>query len=168
MSQFFGKYRAIVTNNTDPLMRGRLQLHIPDMPGFIASTWAEACVPLAGPPGPPMGIYVLPAVGTNVWVEFEKGNRDLPVWVGCHWAGSAEIPVSVVPGAPNIVIQSQGQHSIVISDTPGAMGGILLKSSTGAAIVINDTGIFIENGKGASIVLQGPSVNINGGALTVI
>jgi uncharacterized protein involved in type VI secretion and phage assembly len=170
MSQFFGKYRATVTNNIDPMMRGRLQVHVPDVPGFVGSSWAEACVPLAGPVGPPMGIYAVPPVGTGVWIEFEKGNADLPVWVGCRWAGSAEIPPIATAGlvtSPNIVIQSLGQHSIVISNLPGPKGGIMLMSSSGAAITINDTGIYIQNGKGASIILDGPSVNLNNGALTV-
>jgi uncharacterized protein involved in type VI secretion and phage assembly len=170
MSQYFGKYRATVTNNTDPLMRGRLMLKVPDVPGFLASIWAEACVPLAGPAGPPMGIYLVPPVGTGVWVEFEKGDPGLPVWVGCRWGGSAEIPPlsgTGLAGSPNIVIQSEGQHSIVISDLPGPGGGLILKSKTGASIIINDTGIFIQNGKGAGIILEGPSVNINNGAFTV-
>ena len=43
----------------------------------------------------------------------------------------------------------------------------MLKSTTGASIIVNDTGIYIQNGKGASIVMVGPSVNINTGALTI-
>jgi hypothetical protein len=43
-----------------------------------------------------------------------------------------------------------------------------LKTTTGAMIAINDTGITISNGKGATIAMIGPSVNINAGALTVI
>jgi len=33
---------------------------------------------------------------------------------------------------------------------------------------VNDTGIYISNGKGAMITLIGPAVDINLGALTVI
>ena len=39
--------------------------------------------------------------------------------------------------------------------------------TTGATIIVNDTGIYIQNGKGASINLVGPSVAINGVALVV-
>jgi len=66
------------------------------------------------------------------------------------------------------VIQTQGQNTIMISDVPGPTGGILLKTTTGAMIAINDVGITISNGKGATIVLTGPSVTINNGAFTVI
>ena len=44
----------------------------------------------------------------------------------------------------------------------------MLKTLTGAMILINDVGITISNGKGAMIQLTGPSVMINNGALTVI
>jgi uncharacterized protein involved in type VI secretion and phage assembly len=169
MSQFFGKYRGVIINNNDPLMRGRVQVKVPDVPALAASAWAEAAVPLAGPVGQPMGIYAVPPAGTGVWVEFEKGDPGLPVWAGCRWAGSAEIPpIAITGNTHNIVIQSQGQHSIAISDSPGPEGGLILKSSTGATIIVNDTGIYIQNGKGASIVLTGPAVEINGGALSII
>ena len=60
------------------------------------------------------------------------------------------------------------QNRIVISDLPGPTGGIMLKSTTGAIIIVNDTGIYIQNGKGASLVMIGPAVTINNGALTII
>ena len=75
---------------------------------------------------------------------------------------------SGVPGSPNIVFQSTLQNAIVVSDLPGPTGGIMLKSTTGASIIVNDTGIYIQNGKGASIVMTGPTVTINAGALVVI
>jgi len=43
----------------------------------------------------------------------------------------------------------------------------MLKSATGATLIVNDTGIYITNGKGAAITLVGPTVTINNGALTV-
>jgi hypothetical protein len=69
--------------------------------------------------------------------------------------------------APNFVIQTQGQNTIMISDEPGPTGGILLKSTTGAMISISDLGSTISNGKGAVITMTGPTVDINRGALTI-
>ena len=59
---------------------------------------------------------------------------------------------------------------IMISDMPPtpATGGIMLKSTTGAMIVVNDSGIYISNGKGAMITMVGPTVTINNGALVVV
>ena len=71
------------------------------------------------------------------------------------------------PPDPPIVIQTTLQNAIVVSDLPGPTGGIMLKSTTGATIIVNDTGIYIQNGKGASIVMTGPTVTVNAGALVV-
>ena len=73
-----------------------------------------------------------------------------------------------LPVSPNIVLQTAGQNTLVISDLPGPTGGIMLKSTTGATLIVNDTGIYIQNGKGAMITLIGPTVDVNTGALTVI
>ena len=180
--QYQGKFRATVIQNVDPEQRGRLQLMIPDVLGAIPSSWAEPCVPLAGPTGPPMGVYMVPPIGAGVWVEFEHGDPDYPIWVGCRWGLPSEIPLAALagnPADPSIVIQSLLQNAIVISDLPPApappvmppappVGGIILKSTTGASIVVNDAGIFISNGKGATIMLVGPTVTINNGALVII
>lgn len=168
--RFFGKYRATVLNNVDPETRGRLMLTIPDVLGLIPSTWAEPCVPLAGPTGPPMGVYMVPPIGAAIWVEFEQGDPNYPIWVGCRWGGSSDVPPLAhagLPVSPNIVMQTAGQNSFVISDLPGPTGGLMLKSASGASIIVNDTGIYIQNGKGASLIMSGPTVTINNGALVV-
>ncbi|RYY37005.1 MAG: baseplate assembly protein [Sphingobacteriaceae bacterium] len=168
---FFGKYRGTVVNNIDPDMRGRLILMVPDVLNLIPSAWAEACVPLAGPTGPPMGVYMVPPIGAGVWVEFEHGNADRPIWVGCRWGSSADVPSAAkegLPVSPSIVMQTAGQNSLVISDLPGPTGGIILKTVTGASITVNSLGISIKNGLGASIdLMKGPMITINDGALVI-
>jgi hypothetical protein len=66
------------------------------------------------------------------------------------------------------VFQTAGQNTIAISDLPGPVGGIMLKSLTGASIIVNDTGIYIQNGKGAAITMLGPTIDFNAGAMTII
>jgi uncharacterized protein involved in type VI secretion and phage assembly len=168
---FFGKYRGTVINNVDPLMRGRLMLEVPDVVSLTPSSWAEACVPLAGPTGPPMGTWFVPPIGAGVWVEFEGGDPSQPIWTGCRWGSTADVPTLAhagLPASPSIVLQTAGQNTVAISDLPGPTGGIMLKSATGATLIVNDTGIYIQNGKGASIVMTGPTVTVNNGALTVL
>ena len=167
---FVGKYRATVLNNVDPEFRGRLMLTIPDVLGLVPSTWAEPCTPLAGPTGPPMGVYMVPPIGAGVWVEFEQGDPNYPIWVGCRWGSQSDVPPLAhagLPISPNIVMQTAGQNTFMISDLPGPTGGLMLKSTTGASIIVNDTGIYIQNGKGASLIMAGPTVTINNGALVV-
>lgn len=53
------------------------------------------------------------------------------------------------------------------SDASSTTGGIILKSTSGAMIVVNETGIHLSNGKGAAISLVGRTVDINHGALTL-
>jgi uncharacterized protein involved in type VI secretion and phage assembly len=168
--RYFGKYRGTVVNNIDPEQRARMLLMVPDVLGLIPSTWAEPCVPLAGPTGPPMGTYFLPPIGAGVWVEFEQGDPNFPIWTGCRFGSAADIPTLAFAGlpiSPSIVLQTAGQNTIAISDLPGPTGGIMLKSTTGATLIVNDTGIYIQNGKGASLTMLGPTVAINTGALTI-
>ena len=165
--QYFGKYRGTVINNIDPMQKGRIQVMVPDVSNVAISSWAMPCVPIAGKQ---MGNYVVPQIGAGVWVEFEHGDPDYPIWVGGYWGTVAEVPslaLAGIPGNPNIVVQSSAQNTFVISDVPGPTGGIMLKSTTGASITVNDTGIYIQNGKGASIVMTGPTVTVYNGALVV-
>ena len=162
------KYRGTVVSNIDPLQIGRIQAIVPDVSSLIPSSWAMPCVPIAGKQ---MGTYFVPQIGAGVWIEFEQGDPDYPIWVGSYWGSAAEVSalaLAGIPASPNIVLQTAAQNAIVISDLPGPTGGIMLKSTTGATITVNDTGIIIQNGKGATIMLTGPTVNINNGALTVI
>ncbi|MCA8880775.1 MAG: baseplate assembly protein [Rhodobacteraceae bacterium] len=167
-NRHYGKFRARVLNNVDPMQEGRIQVDVPDLAGPLPSSWARPCVPLAGLQ---TGIYTPPPIGSGVWVEFEQGELDRPIWVGCFWGSAAEVPAlarTIPPGLSGIALQTVGQNGIVVSDVPGPSGGIMLKSATGATIIVNDTGIYIQNGRGASLVMTGPTVTINNGALVVV
>ena len=167
-ARYYGIYRGTVVNNIDPMQIGRIMALVPDVGGITPSSWAMPCVPIAGKQ---MGTFMMPQIGAGVWVQFEGGDPDHPVWTGGYWGIAAEVPalaLAGVPGDPNIVLQTTLQNAIVVSDLPGPTGGIMMKSTTGATIIVNDTGIYIQNGKGASIVMTGPTVNINLGALVVV
>jgi len=164
----YGKFRGTVVNNVDPMQIGRLQVMVPDVSNVMLSSWAMPCVPVAGIN---MGIFTVPLIGAGVWVEFEQGDPDYPVWVGCFWGTSAEVPVlsrTVPPAIPGITMQTPLKNGLVISDVPGPTGGIQLQTASGAMISVTDIGITISNGKGAIITMTGPTVDINAGALTVV
>jgi len=166
-NKFFGKHRGTVVNNVDPEQRGRIQAMVPDVAGYALSSWALPALPA----GMQMGMFSVPMIGSGVWIEFENGNIDYPIWTGVYWGSAADVPALshlLVPGVPGIALQTVLQNGIVISDVPGPTGGIMLMSTTGAMILINDVGITISNGQGAMIQMTGPSVVINEGALTVI
>jgi uncharacterized protein involved in type VI secretion and phage assembly len=164
----YGKFRGTVINNVDPMQIGRIQAMVPDLAGFIPGTWAMPCLPMAGIN---TGVFTVPMIGSGVWIEFERGDQDYPVWVGGYWGSAAEVPVlahAVPPGVSGITIQTTLKNGIVVSDVPGPTGGILIQTTTGAMISVSDVGIIISNGKGAIINMTGPSVDVNLGALTVI
>lgn len=164
---FYGKYRGVVVNNVDPMQLGRVQAIVPDV-SPIPGSWAMPCVPWAGIN---TGLFTVPPIGAGVWIEFEKGDPDYPIWVGGYWGTAAEVPVmarAVPPAVPGLTIQTTLKNGITISDTPGPTGGILIQTTTGAMISVSDIGITISNGKGAVISMLGPTTDINVGALTVI
>jgi len=170
--KYYGKYRGTVINNIDPEQRGRIQAIVPAVSNVVPTSWAMPCLPIAGKE---QGIFALPQIGAGVWIEFEEGDPDKPIWVGGFWGLVAEVPKLAlapppIPPGQNIVVQTTLQNMLLLSDaapTP-ATGGIILKSPTGAMIVVNDSGIYISNGKGAMITMVGPTVTINNGALTII
>lgn len=165
--RFFGKFRGMVMNNVDPMGMGRIQVQVPDVSGLVPGSWAMPCFPFASMQ---LGFYALPQIGGGVWVEFEQGNPDYPIWSGCWYGSRADVPALVTatpPAVPVVVMQTQGQTTLLLSDLPGPTGGILIKTMSGAMISINDVALTISNGKGASIVMAGPVVAINGTALTV-
>ena len=148
---------------------GRIQAIVPGRLGPFPTSWAMPCLPVAGIK---TGVFTVPQIGSGVWIEFEQGDPDYPIWVGGYWGTAAEVPAcsrSAVPPAVNgFTIQTTLKNGIVVSDVPGPTGGILIQTTTGAMISVNDVGIVISNGKGAIINMVGPTVDVNVGALTVI
>ena len=71
---YYGIYAATVMNTTDPMMKGRMQVALPALAG-LPSSWAMPCRAYNSNSMPP--------IGTQVWVMFEQGNADRPVWMGC-------------------------------------------------------------------------------------
>ena len=166
--EFLGKYRGTVVNNVDPENRGRIQATVSDVSTFSVTSWALPCMPWGGIK---TGVFSVPLVGAGVWIEFEQGDPDYPIWTGCYWGSAAEAPSGsklVPPLIPGFTIETPTSNMIQVSDVPGPTGGIQLKTRSGAMISITDVGITISNGVGATITLTGPSVDINGGALTVV
>jgi uncharacterized protein involved in type VI secretion and phage assembly len=164
---FFGKYRGVVTDNLDPLMIGRVRARVPDVMGERDSGWALPCAPFGGDQ---VGFFAVPKVGAGVWMEFEHGDPDHPIWAGCWWGSAAEIPSTLLappPPSKKVMLRTEAGHSILIDDTPG-VGGITLQTATGQKIALTATGVEIDDGMGAKITLKGPQVSVNNGALEVL
>ncbi len=115
--RFLGKYRGTVVNNVDPMMTGRIQVLIPDVSNVMLSSWAMPCLPVGGMQ---MGMFTVPMIGAGVWVEFEQGDPDYPVWVGSFWGNAAEVPAlaKLVPLQRPDVTRAPGgwEGEVYISD----------------------------------------------------
>src|SRR3984957_7521931 len=170
--RYYGKYRGLVIDNIDPLQIGRVMAQVPDLLGETPSSWAMPCVPAAGIQA---GCFIVPPIGSQVWIEFEQGNPNYPIRTGGFWGVVAGVPTPAtvppaIPPGQNIVIQTTGQQSLVLSDTVPApfIGGVMLKSIAGPMLVVNDTGIYMTCGPGlATIMMTGASIIMNEGALAI-
>jgi hypothetical protein len=163
--KFFGKYRGKVSNNVDPMQLGRIQVTVPEVLGDGRMSWALPCAPFAGSG---VGFFALPPTGANVWVEFEGGDPDFPIWSGCFWDVLQRPPQ---PAIPQMTVLKTQAITLQLSDLPGG-GGLTLEVKPPAVAIplkmaFTSSGIEIRNGKN-SIKLTAVSVNVNDGALEVI
>lgn len=167
----FGKYRGKVVDNDDPTDRGRILVKVPSVLGGL-EVWAMPCVPYAGDG---VGFYALPEPDTGVWVEFEGGDMDYPVWTGCFWADS-EIPD--VPDAA-VKIWKTASLTIRLDDDAGEM---VLESTEGAKATLKDAVVLEAGGSkhtvgGDGVISEAGSTKaevgtaafkVNDGALEVV
>jgi hypothetical protein len=160
MTQYFGKYRGKVENNIDPQLMGRIQVSCPAVLGSGTMSWAMPSVPYAGPG---LGFFAIPPKGANVWVEFEGGNTDFPIWSGCFWALGDLAPDVAIP---QMKMFKTDTTTLTLSDLPGPLGGITIQIKGGKKITINMLAIEITDGTW-SVKLAPEGVSINGTALVV-
>jgi hypothetical protein len=157
LRRFYGKYRGKVSDNMDPVMQGRIRAKVPAVLGEEETGWALPSTPYAGAG---VGFFFIPSTGTNVWIEFEAGYLDHPIWSGCFW-GVGEAPVT--PAVPQVKVIKTDTATITLND----LLGTTIETNTGLKIIMDITGIAISNGA-QSVKLSPASVSINDGALEVI
>lgn len=155
-NRYFGKYRGVVTDNSDPTSRGRVKVRVPAVLGDLES-WAMPCVPYAGDG---VGTYMVPESGTGVWVEFEAGDPSYPIWTGCFW-GDNELPSdeSGTSATPPLKIIRSEQGLMVTLDDNGQV--ITLSDDSGSNILT----IEVQRGqitvKGAmKVVVEAPQIEL--------
>lgn len=173
MPQFFGKYRGKVTANRDPLNLGRIQVSVPAIFEEGKQSWAMPCSPYAGKE---IGLFTIPPVNTNVWVEFEGGDPDYPIWSGCFW-GNNELPEEARVAKPDEMIvfkafATGGKGITIKMSTSGSAKGLTFEVdrpvvSQPLKLVFDATGIEISAGSLGTIKVSPSSVKINDSALEV-
>jgi uncharacterized protein involved in type VI secretion and phage assembly len=156
-TKYFGKYRGVVTDNDDPESLGRIKAKVPYVFGDQESTWANPSVPYAGQN---VGLFLIPPTNASVWIEFERGELTLPIWSGCFWESSSDVPASTI----ETKVLKTDAGSITVNDQKGS-GSITIDVS-GLKIVIDTKTIKLTNSS-QTIELSSSSVKINDDALEV-
>jgi hypothetical protein len=93
--RFYGKYRGTVEANIDPMMLGRIMAMVPDVGSLIPLSWAMPCAPFPDAGTPALAV---PPIGASVWIEFEQGDPNYPIWSGGFWS-EGQTPLLKIPGA---------------------------------------------------------------------
>jgi len=155
--RYYGKYRGVVTTNEDPSNLGRIKAQVPAV-SDSETGWATPCTPYGGNG---VGMFFIPPVGANVWIEYEGGDPESPIWSGCFW-DTGEAPAD----SPDMKMIKTDFATININDASGA-GEITIEGITGVKIVLDSDGIELSYGA-AKIKLTAASVDINDGAFEVI
>jgi uncharacterized protein involved in type VI secretion and phage assembly len=161
--RFYGKYRGII---------GRLKVKVPSvLGGNIVTGWALPCVPYGGDVD--QGFLFIPEVDAGVWVEFEEGDLEFPIWVGTFWSkpsGNSELPLpqkadgteeSSVQDSPTMkIIKTKAKHTIQFEDDSGKEMVTIVEAVNKNVITMNKDGIKIIDGTGNFIEMKTDAFNI--------
>ncbi|MEV4227877.1 phage baseplate assembly protein V [Streptomyces bobili] len=119
--RFYGKYRGTVVDNEDPARLGRLKLSIPSVFGpDVVTGWATPCTPYGGAAA--QGFLFVPERKARVWVEFEEGDLEFPIWTGAFWSApgeESELPDDPQQRPSRKIIRTLKGHMIELEDADG-------------------------------------------------
>jgi len=167
----YGKYRGIVTDNKDPQKLARLKLRVPSVLAKQDTGWALPCLPYGGTAQ--QGMFMVPDVDAQVWVEFEEGDIHRPIWVGTFWQQEGDPPVDATKEEPTTrLLQTVSGHILQFDDENGKER-FRLHHPTEAEMVIDPSGtISLTDASGAVLRMDAENNKIvvedaNGNTMTM-
>lgn len=170
-NRYYGKYRGFVVDNQDPQTRGRVKVRVPSLLGDQDSGWALPCSPFGGLAD--QGLFMIPDVDSQIWVEFEEGNLDKPIWVGVFWQQTSDTPSEAAIAEPTTrLIKTPGGHVLQFDDKSGEEQ-FRLAHPAGSELIVNPQGtVTYTDAGGSSITLDSESNSIviedsNGNTVTL-
>ncbi len=170
-NRYFGKYRGFVIDNNDPEQRGRLRLRVPSVLGDAQSGWALPSLPFGGLAD--QGLFMVPEPGAQVWVEFEAGNVDLPIWTGTFWQAAGDSPAEAAKSPPTTrVFKTPAGHTLQFDDESGAEKFRLFHPA-GTEMKVDEKGtVAVSDARGNSLTLDADAGKIlledaNGNSITM-
>ena len=149
---------AVVTQNEDDEKMCRVKVRFPwhDQPS--ESYWARLSTPMAGND---RGLVLIPEVGDEVLVAFEREDLRFPYVLGGLWNGQDKPPVVNDDGKNDKrILQSRKKHYLLFND--GATGVVELRHEKGRKITLDDNGISVEDGNGNVV-----TIDSNSGGMTI-
>ncbi len=176
--RFYGKYRGRVVDNDDPLKVGRVRASVPDVFGDEECGWALPCFPLAAAG---KGLFLVPPVEAWVWVEFEYGNPEKPIWTGGFFpddptaAPSSVAQLLPLSGVEKDIIALKTHEwlitiqndKVVVASLQGPVARTRLSITASEIKITDEQSPGSPSPPSATIELSGPTVRINGSALEV-
>ena len=157
-ANYVGLIPAVVTDNDDPDGKCRIKVQVPEVLDGDTG-WCLPALPYAGDGA---GFAAVPPVGTGVFVQWPRGDLSAPpVWSGANYTGGAGVSGA---GPNTLILLTPGGHRLELSDDEKAL---TITCSEGPVVTLDSSGVTIDNGSGAKIVMQGSKVDINDGALEV-
>ncbi|NES13789.1 MULTISPECIES: phage baseplate assembly protein V [Micromonospora] len=155
---YLGLFPGTVHDNDDPEKKCRIKVDVPELLDGPTG-WCLPALPYAGDG---CGFALVPPVGAAVLVQWPRGDLSAqPVWSGANWSAGQAVPGA---GPDTVVLLTPGGHRLELSDADGAL---TVTSSAGPVITLDDDGVRVDNGSGATIVMRNGQVDINDGALVV-
>ncbi len=167
----YGKYRAIVVDNQDPQKRARLKLRIPSVLADQISDWALPCLPYGGLSG--QGMFMVPDIDAQVWVEFEEGDIHRPIWVGTFWQQQGDPPEEAAKDEPTTrMIRTSSGHVLQFDDEDGEEKFRLFHPADAEMIIDKQGTITLTDASGALLKMDAPGNEIiiedaNGNIMTM-
>lgn len=156
---YYGKFRGFVVDNADPQMLGRVTVRVPSVLGEAVSGWALPCAPFGGLDG--QGLFAVPEVGAQLWIEFEEGNPNNPIWVGTFWRSGDMPPMEAQKSPPETrILQTPSGHRLQFDDQSGDEK-ITLAHQNGSELVMDaDGNIVLTNEEGSKLILDSASSKV--------
>jgi uncharacterized protein involved in type VI secretion and phage assembly len=149
---------ALVTQNKDDEGLGRVKVSFPWHDKPRDSYWARLAVPMAGKE---RGLVLIPEVGDEVLVAFERDDLRFPCVLGSVWNGKDKPPFANDDGNNDKRgLTSRKKHRLLFDD--GSKGVVELRHEKGRRIVLDDDGFIVEDENGNKV-----QVASNSGAMTI-
>lgn len=167
----YGKFRGIVTDNKDPEKRGRLKILIPAVLADQETDWALPCLPYGG--FDQQGMFMVPQVDAQLWVEFEEGDINRPIWVGTFWQQTSDVPEGAAKDEPTTrLLQTQSGHILQFDDEEGEEQFRLFHPADAEMLIDKNGTISLRDTSGAMLTMDAENNEIvvedaNGNIMTM-